>query len=469
MSEDGPVETSVVASLVQSSGSDNDSGSESDDESSDIDGQSSEDEEHEVEQVRQGVAERSRESVAAKHSTSSAPSLAGEDTVLFHGEGSIGFLEDTDFMAQLRGDGGKTDEERRGERRDSMASLEGGRQWFDQAMVFNSLPASEDPIPAPPSTQTQEDGGLSEPRHSFTHSSTTHTSVPPLPPGLLDSSAHPPLATGGGDTAAPAGEPSADVPIPIAAAQSILSRQDSVIGISGRKRKLDRQSSFPGRLRVPSQKAPRLAPSAIHPRLRRESSLSSFSVSSESSSGSSDSSDDEGDESSAFAPQSFHRLPLSSSAPVSLAPSSSSSSSFQPVTSHSPTVSSLQAPQDPISVPGGALPPGPPHSAVVRPQHQLEAGELEEEEEGEEEEGEEKEEGEREEVGSLLVRIPLHKVVLSRERKPKACFSASSSSFSSPPLLPRLPPLSPLPPLPPPLPPLPPPLPPLPPFQLSQC
>ena len=410
MSGDGPTELpgitghpglpsqAALEEMASSSDSGEDSGSESDDESSDLEDHSSDEEE-----AAHTITQPSQES-GVKHSSSSSVSLAGDDTVLFHGESSIGFF-DPEFLSGFQENATKIESGGGGGEGGSNPVAEDSH-WLVQHQSFQSLPpaggvadfvdsAAHQRVEDKAFSELQPTGGLSAP--AFLHTAPISTSSSVSAASVMTSSL--PYPPDGGIT-----HPSKELarrssrggPIPINATHSILSQQGSLDSISGGKRKLKHQESLPRDitfdLQPPAQKAPRTTLGGTSPK-RRESSLSSFSVSSESSSDSSDSSDEEEDAVPTFARQSPNHPP-SSSAPSLL-------SLNVPLTS---TPAALPVSVQPTHHVVAPLV----RQGVVHPQQQLEAGELVEGEEGEGE-------GEGEE---LWVKIPLHKVEHNRE-KPK--------------------------------------------------
>ncbi|CAI8039208.1 hypothetical protein GBAR_LOCUS21789 [Geodia barretti] len=400
-----------TAAVGEASGSESDgegaggeSGSESDDESSDgeedSDGSSSSGDEGE-EKINPTSQHPLLETVAAVpkssvgSSVSSTAFFSGDDSFSFQGGG---FFNDEDFHFLSRLQAGAENAEM------DMDDVDALSHEPSASFVSELQPGSLDV-----QSNTDVEMGSEKPP--------PEVNVPPTqqerPVNLVSSDSALTSSTSNSRTQPQAGGVSmAGTSATAMVTPSRITTQLSVDGATsqtaGKKRKLERQSSLVTAsdlvpLPPPARKTPRTTSAA--PRVRRHSSLSSFSVSSDSSSSSSDSS---GDEDSDADEDSKSRLSnsvvrLSSPQPSTLSHTSSSSTSG---------ITSQNAPSlPPASGPLLANRRG----SIVAPLQQggLEAGELEEEEmEGEWTEGGR--------IESLLVKISLQTVDFQKEQKPKA-------------------------------------------------
>ena len=385
----------------EASGSESDreggeSGSESDDESSDgeedSDSSSSSGDEGEDQPHPHPPSHHLLEKPTAKSSVgssvSSAPFFSSDDNFSFQGGG---FFNDEDFLSRLQANNESTEMEVDGvgglthERRNSLAyadelqpALLDGQPSLDVGMSGVAGEQLPPQVTVPPTQQEKPVNPVSSDAAAALTSGITQPQI---------------------DGAAATGGASATAMVTPSRITTQLSL-DSVSQTAGKKRKLERQSSAGADLAPlppPARKTPRTGGTA--PRVRRHSSLSSFSVSSDSSSGSSDSSGDEdsdAEEDSKSHPSTVH--------PSSTPPSSLSHTSTGPSTSGVFAQSSQQhtATVQLINNRRGS---------IVAPLQQggLEAGELEEDEV----------EGDWMEIESLWVKISLQKVDFQKEQKPK--------------------------------------------------
>ena len=433
-----------------SSESEDDIGSESDDESSDAEDNSSDEEEDANEIGPRPTQGLTAKQSAGNSSVSSATIFTGDDPIFnFPEENSGGFFNGADFFYQLQGGSGRDSKD--GEGGESISrDLSTEAHWLtgETAVAAGAnLPdqlgkagehRSESPLMAAfSSSQQQQQQHLAS--HAPLAANSTSSEIlsgTQAPPSTTITTAITSITDSNNPVDQPFGS-NTDRPIQIAATHSILSKQHSLNDScsSGKKRKLERQasltqdpssSSLSSNLQPPARKALRVG-SGHRPVQRRDSSLSSYSVSSDSSSGSSDSSDEESEteDSPTFpvSPQHTHspKNPTFPSLPLLLPTSTPSGPASYTSPPYLPPSAS---PTHQHHFHAGVQEAPPVLQGMFQPQRQLEAGELDEDEveEGEEVEREEKKGEIGREVDSLWVKIPLQKVDLHREQKPKVLF-----------------------------------------------
>ena len=385
-----PTATSLdsAAQDVEMSSSSDESGSESDDEQSDSDEQSEEEGED-----KKAVLKLPLKTDTAKLSTgssvSSAPFFSGDDSFFFRGDHSGGFFGD-ELISRLQGGA----EEEAGNDPHDLGS-EG--HWLAQLQTLQPAPEEKksSAFTAYNQFDKDRDNTLESQQVPAMLPQEEHpTMFPPVPTNSenLSGTPIPPVSS----VDAPHQTPAPLTSLAMGSSSRPLSHQHSLddSGRTGKKRKLERQSSLADdptlRLQPLARKTPRIS---ANPKRRRDSSLSSFSVSSVSSSDSSDSSDEQSE---TEEPQTLTSNPVPNPA-----------HSFPPSSTPSATSIPRQAPQDTVVQKAPLL--------RNRSTSQLEAGELEDEEVEEKQE-----EGEIvTEVKSLWVKIPLEKVDFQREQKPK--------------------------------------------------
>ena len=390
------------------SGSDSDgeggggeSGSESDDESSDgeedSDGSSSSGDEAEEKIHRdpsaqppllETMAMAPKSSVGS--SISSALFFSGDDSFSFQGGG---FFNDEDFLSRLQAGAENTEMDM-----DDALPHEPGNSELQPTSLDLQQPVSGEGL-----------GGEKSPLQMTVPPTQLETFVSSDATLTTNSRTQPPA---GGVTAT---DTSATAMVTPSRVTTQVSLDTATSQSAGKKRKIERQSSLDAAadlapLPPPARKTPRTIGPAS--RVRRNSSLSSFSVSSDSSSGSSDSSGDE----SSDAEEEEH--PLNSV--VHLFPPKltvlghASSSTAPPSTSD---VFSQNTAALPVHHTANVQPLTNRRGSIVAPLQAgggLEAGEIEEEEmEGEWTDGGT--------VESLWVKIPLQSVDVQKEQKPKVC------------------------------------------------
>lgn len=368
----------AAAQDVEMSSSSDESGSESDDEQSDSDEQSEEEEDKKA--VLKLPLKKDTAKLSTGSSVSSAPFFSGDDSFFFRGDNSGGFFGD-ELISQLQG----------GAEEEATHNLGSEGHWLAQTLQPASEEKKSSAFTAYSQFDMDRDNTLeSQQVATMPPQQEQPTTFPPVPTNSenLSGSPFPPVSS----IDAPHQTPAPLTSLPVDPSSRPLSHQHSLddSGRTGKKRKLEHQSSLTDnptlRLQSLARKTPRISTNS---KRRRDSSLSSFSVSSVSSSDSSDSSDEQSE----------------TEQPQSLAshPAPNPTHSFSPSSTPSATSVPRQASQDTV-VQKAPL-------DRSRSTSQLEAGELEDEE------VEEKwEEGE---IVTLWVKIPLEKVDFQREQKPK--------------------------------------------------
>ena len=428
----GPPQDATLAPEDDDTGSSSnsdseESGSESDDEMSDNEGSdsSAEEAEDDTTKTTQPPPSLAPGTSTGSSALSSALFFGGDDSFSFHGEDNRGFFNDEDFLSRLQDSVVGDSASKGGSVGDLSRDPPSESHW---SRLFQTADTQSDSTGKDRgSVLEQMDSQMQQFLSIVPASSSSEVALVTPTPATSNVT----LAT---STVQPHNVSSSiTASANSSAARSVLSHQHSLDSASrstsGKKRKLERQTSLNqdsslSKFQPPARKTPRT--SNVR---RRGSSLSCFSVSSDSSCSSSESSDEQSDaEQSPAHPTS--EWTQSSNPPLTSTDSSinfesslpSSTTPVPPSFMSSVTTSSVATPHQVVTP--KAPPPFHGDSSAAPPhQRQLEAGELEDEE------ADDKwEEGEiASEVESLWIKIPLVKVNLQRERKPKVMHGTTSS------------------------------------------